>query len=805
MRITQKGIIGTVATIILVMLAVGAVGYYLVTRSFPKISGTISVQGLTHEVKVYRDEYGVPHISAQSEYDAFFAVGYTHAQDRLWQMDLMRRAGSGRLSEVLGEPALKIDKMFRTLGLWRHAQKLSQFIDEDTRKALQAYADGVNQFISTHNGKYPIEFDMLNIEPEPWTVEHSLLVSRLMAWELNYSRWVDLLLAELVQRFGEEKAKEIFPYWPEDAPFIIPKELKGKSVANDLRPLFDAEGEYRSLLGFHALESGSNAWVVSGKKSVTGKPILANDPHLLLMSPGRWYEIHIAAPTFDVAGMSIPGVPFVVAGRNQRIAWGITNAMMDDNDYYFEEVDSLQHPTRYKFNDEWRPIVEVVDTIMVKGLLPVALSIYSTHRGPIVNKMEPTAQSLTSLISMHWVGHEISNEAGAFYRISKASNWQEFQEALKLFAVPAQNFVYADVDGNIGYRTGGRLPIRKTKGPTLPFPGWTDEYDWKGFVPFDQMPHVFNPPEGFVATANNKIIDDSYPYHISNYWESPWRSIRISEVLREQEKFTMEDMQRLQFDLLSTQAREFVPYILHAYDSVAVTDPVVKTMLEYFHNWTYEMRKEDVSTTLFQATVTKLVYNTFHNKMGDRLYSLYDTLASTPLSALSHLLKNPDSEWFDDWKTPERQTRDDCIRKSVSDALSDLKARLGGELKEWRWGRLHTVTFGHVFGVNKLLAGFFNVGPFPVGGSHATVNVGQYFLAHPYESVVGPSMRQIFDLADVNDTRTVLPPGQSGQVFTQHYKDQVMLWLNGGYKIRPMQMSVIESTCRDVLTLKPIP
>jgi penicillin G amidase len=805
MQITKNGMIGTLASITVVLLTIGIIGYYLITRSFPKVSGIVKVQGISHEVRVYRDDYGVPHINGQNEYDAFFAVGYTHAQDRLWQMDLTRRAGSGRLSEVLGESTLKIDKMFRTLGLLKHAQKLSQFIDEDTRKALQAYADGVNQFISTHKGKYPIEFDMLQIEPEIWTVDHSLLVSRLMAWELNYSRWVDLLLAELIQRFGEERAKEIFPYWPEEAPSIINKKQKVKNIAQDLRPFFDAEGEYRSLLRLKAIECGSNAWAVSGKKSVTGKPILANDPHLLLMSPGRWYEIQITTPTIDVGGMSIPGVPFVIAGRNQRIAWGVTNAMMDDNDYYYEEVDSLQQPTLYKFNNEWRPIVETVDTITVKGSLPIALSIYITHRGPIVNKMEPTAQALTSLVSMRWVGHELSNEAGAFYRIDKASNWQEFQEALKMFAAPAQNFVYADVDGNIGYRTAGKLPIRKTKGPTLPFPGLTDEYDWKGFVPFDQMPNNFNPPEGFVVTANNKIIDDSYPYHISSHWESPWRSIRIREVLNEQELFTLEDIQRLQLDLLSIQARELVPYFIHAYDSVTVTDPDVNTMLEYFRNWSFEMRKEDVCTTLFQAAVTKLVFNTFHNKMGDRLYSLYDTLASTPLSALSHLLKNPDSEWFDDWKTPDRETRDDCIRKSVSDALNDLKERLGGELKEWQWGRLHTVTFGHVFGANKILAGFFNVGPFAVGGSHATVNVGQYFLNHPYENAVGPSMRQIFDLADINNTRTVLPPGQSGQVFSKHYKDQVMLWLNGGYNVRPMQLSVYESTCRDVLTLEPIP
>lgn len=803
MHISKQKIVGIIATIVALSVIAVAIGYYLVTRSFSKTSGTIDVNGLSQEVEINWDEYGVPHIEAHSEHDAFFAVGFVHAQDRLWQMELFRRAGSGRLSEILGDRTLSIDKMFRTLKFWRQAQKLSQALDQQTRAALQAYSDGVNEYIATHKGHFPIEFDMLNFEPEPWTVEHSILLSRLMAWELNYARWVDLLLGELVQQFGADTAKEIFPYWPEDAPLIIPKEFKGKKIADNLLPFFEAEGNYRSLFGLRPLETGSNAWAVSGAKSTTGKPILANDPHLILMAPARWYELHMTAPGIDVAGMSIAGDPFVILGRNQRIAWGVTNAMMDDEDFYVEQVDSLQHPTRYRLNNEWRPIQEEIDTIFVKGALPVVLSVYSTHRGPIVNKFEPTAQNINALVSMRWVGYEASNEAGAFYRLDKANNWQEFQEALKLFAVPAQNFVYADVDGNIGYILGGWLPIRTTKGPTLPFPGWTTEYDWHGFVPIHQMPRIFNPAEGFVAAANNKIIDDSYPYYISNHWESPWRSIRINEILKEPGKFSMEDNERLQFDLVSTHAREVVPVIRRAFDSTTVTDPDVKTMLEYFKNWNFEMRKEDVSTTLFQATITRMVFNMFHNRMGDRLYGLYDTLASTPLSALSHLLKNPDSEWFDDPRTPIRETRDDMIRKSVSDALRDLHAGIGGELKEWRWGRVHTVTFEHLSGANALLAGFFNVGPFPIGGSHSTVNVGQFFLAHPFKSAVGASMRQIFNLADINDTRTVVPPGQSGQVFSSHYKDQIAMWLAGAYKVRPMERSAVEAACRDVLILEP--
>ncbi len=800
----NKTLIGLLTTIIIILIFSMIVGYFLITRSFPTLSGNIVLQGLKSEVTIMRDSFGVPYIDAQQDGDAFFAVGYVHAQDRLFQMELIRRAGSGRLSEIFGESTLNIDKMFRVLGFVKQSKLLLLSLDADTRSALQSYSDGVNEFIRTHKGKYPIEYDMLNIEPEEWTVENSLLLSRMMAWELNYSRWVDLLLAELIQKYGEEKAKEIFPYWQEDAPLIISAGIWKKNIAETLYPFFDAEGEYRKLFGFRSLESGSNAWVVSGLKTISGMPIIANDPHLNLMLPARWYEIHISYPTNIVSGMSLPGVPFVIIGRNQKIAWGVTNAMLDDCDYFIEHVDSIQYPTKYLFNNQWLPIKEEIDTILVKESLPVIFSSYHTHRGPIINKIEPNAKHMTTLISMKWVGYEISNEAGAFFKINKAVNWAEFQEALRTYYAPAQNFVYADVHGNIGYRTGGKIPIRKNKGPTLPFPGWVDNYDWKGFVPFEQMPQVFNPKEGFIATANNKIVDDSYPYHISNHYEPHWRIKRINNILSEQPKFSVEDIQRLQNDLVSVHAQEVTPLILQSFDSSYVPNSNVKIALEYFRNWNYEMRSEDVSTTLFQTFINKMIYNVFGNKMDDRLYRLYDTLSSVPLTALSRLFKNPKSEWFDDPQTPFKELRNDVIRKSMNDAVEYLQNELGGKLKEWQWGKLHTVTFKHVFGEDKLLASFFNVSKYAIGGSHSTVKVSQYSIANSFESVVGPSMRQIINLADQNDTRTVLPPGQSGQVFTKHYKDQVGLWLNGGYKIRPMTIEVIKSICKNKMILKPV-
>ncbi|MGB2869078.1 MAG: penicillin acylase family protein [Bacteroidota bacterium] len=803
MSLRAKILVGVGVTFVFVVLTSIIVAYYLVTKSFPKVGGSLSLSGLQHDVKIYRDEFGVPHLVAESDHDAYFAVGFVHAQERLWQMELIRRAGMGRLSEVLGPPALKTDKMFRTLGLWGLTDRLLETIDPETRDALQAYADGVNSFIRSNKGRYPVEFDMLGIEPEEWDIRHSLLVSRLMAWELNFSRWVDILLGVLVERFGEEKAREIFPEWPKDAPVIVPPELKGGNVTPMAMQLLDADRSYRSLMGIEDLQSGSNAWVVSGSKSATGKPILANDPHLVLTTPGRWFELHMLAPNLDVMGATIPGVPFVVIGRNQHIAWGLTNAMMDDEDFYIEDVDSAQHPTRYRFNNAWRPVVERVDTIMVKDALPVLLSVYSTHRGPIINKMESSAQFSRYLLSMRWVGHEISNEARTFLLMNRASTWQQFQEALQNFAAPAQNFVYADVDGNIGYYTGGKLPIRKSKGATLPYPGWTDAYDWQGFVPFRDMPKQFNPPSGFLVTANNKIVDDSYPYHISNLWEPPWRAERIVELLQGPEKFTLEDFQRLQMDLFSPHARQVVPVILHAFEGREVRDKEIETALSYFRNWNFEMRPDDISTTLFQATFLNIIRNTFRDEMGDEVLGLYDTLSSVPMTVTTRLLEDSVSTWFDNISTPQHETRDDIVRLSLGEALHELKLSLGGELKEWRWGRLHKLTFGHVFGGNELLKPIFNVGPFSVGGSHSTVCVGEFRLANPFVNTVGASTRQIFDLSNPDNNRAVTPPGQSGHVFNRHYQDQVGLWLNGGYRTTIMTRSKIEQTCSDVLTLHP--
>ncbi|HWP82158.1 MAG TPA: penicillin acylase family protein [Bacteroidota bacterium] len=796
-------LIGLTFFIIIFLIAAAGVGYYLITRSFPKTSGTISMQGLHAEVRIYRDDHGVPHVEAQREADGYFAVGFLHAQDRLWQMELARRAGMGRLAEVLGDSALKFDRMFRTLGVWRQAQRIAAQLDGPTRTAIEAYAKGVNACIQESEGAYPVEFDLLGIRPEPWTVEHTIVIARLMAWELNYSRWVDIVLGEIVRRFGVRKGGEVFPQWPKEVPPIV-SALGQQPLLPLAEEFLNTEKDFRRLLGGSGVTGGSNSWVVSGKKTVSGKPLLANDPHLMFFLPGRWYELHLSTPEFEVQGTSIAGVPFVVIGRNRFIAWGLTNGMVDDHDYFVEEVDSLQHPTHYRFNGQWLPLQQRIDTILVKDNVPVLLTTYHTHRGPIINRIEPSAVLSSSLLSIRWVGHEITNEAKTFYLLQRAQNWHEFREALRYFSVPAQNFVYADVEGNIGYRLGGAIPIRRTTGPTLPAPGWNDEYDWKGFVPFDMMPEEFNPPSGFIATANNKIIDDSYPYYITDLWEPHWRVARITELLAGGDKFSVEDMQRIQLDVQSIHARELVPLILAAFPDSLVSDQRVRTTLTYFRNWAFEMTRDDVATTLFQAFCTNVVKRVLEDELGETILYYYQEVPAIPLRVVSRMLHEGTSEWLDDVSTEHRESRDEIIRQALENAIKQLQTDLGGELKEWRWGRLHTVEFQHTFGANDLLRGIFNVGPIPIGGSHSTVNKGDYELNAPFVNTVGPSTRQIYDLADPTNTRAVSPPGQSGQVFHKHFDDQMVLWLGGGYRSFPMSLDAVKSRDHDLLILEPV-
>ncbi|MFA6469105.1 MAG: penicillin acylase family protein [Bacteroidota bacterium] len=796
-----KIIIGAGLSLFVIVCALFFILRYLVTKSYPEVDGEITVTGLRQSVKIYRDEFGVPHINAQNEYDLFFAQGYVQAQDRLWQMDLTRRAGEGRLSEILGTPTVKFDKMLKTVGFKRIAEQLEQQLHPQSREILRAYSDGINEFIRTHKGKFPVEFDMLNYEPEEWRPVHSLMISRLMAWELNISWHVDVVLGELVAKLGEEKARMVFPTYPENGPVIVENTAARKQL-HALQKFASLHKEFKQFFGTTGTHIGSNAWAVSPQKSVSGKAMLANDPHLGLSLPAKWYEIHLTGGAVNVAGMSLPGTPLVILGHNANVAWGFTNVMADDADFYFEKTDSLG-ADKYLFKGEWKDIEILYDTVRVKDSSEVPFVIRKTIHGPAVNEIYPLEEIASSdFITMKWTGFEMSDELYAIYLVNISHDWQSFLNGVREFTVPGQNFVYADKNGNIGYHPGVRLPKRASTNPTLPFAGWTGEHEWLGYIPFEQLPSSFNPPEGFIATANNKTTNVT-DYHISNLWEPPSRIQRIREVLQAKQLFDVSDFKRLQNDTYSHFAKEMTPFILSAFSQAAISDSKTETAINYFRNWNFQYGKDDVPAAIFELFFHHLISNLFRDEMGNELFKQYIYLANMPYRVTLSLLNDTGTVWFDNVNTPEIETRDEIIRKSLEDALNDCAEKLGGQMKEWRWGRLHTLTLKHPFGDIAVLQSIMNIGPFEVSGSGTTVNNGEYRLGTPYSMTLGPSMRSIVDFGNVNSALSVIPSGQSGQPMHDHYSDQTPLWKNGEYHTMPIDESEVVKISKNILYLVP--
>jgi penicillin amidase len=789
------------AAVLVVLLAAGALFFrYQIRKSFPVTSGSLRVSGLQHTVTVIRDGYGVPSIEAQNEHDLMVATGFVHAQDRLWQMDLERRAGEGRLSELFGAATLPFDKMFRIVGIRRSAEAIAGAIDAASLERLQWYADGVNAFIAGAHGRLPAEFDLLNYQPEPWTPLHSIVIGRLMAWELNLSWWTDVTYGMIAERVGLMAALEIMPGFPAEVPPTVPA-ADWRSYASLGRDYMHAARDFGAAFASASISGGSNAWVIAPSRSATGAVLLANDTHLRLESPSRWYEMQMLAPGINVRGMSLAGVPAVVAGRNARIAWGITNVMADDADFYAEWLDSLSGTT-YLYDGHWRPVRTINEEISVRGDSVRPLTIRLTHHGPLISDVVTPAHHARPAyaVSMRWTGNEIDDQFGAFLRIDRAQNWKEFVAGVREFAVPGQNFVYGDSGGTIGYWCGAKIPIRSGRSSLLPLPGWDPAVEWRGFVPFAKLPHRLNPPEGFIATANNKIVDNTYPYHISDLWEPASRIQRLNAVLgRKEDVFSMQDFEWLQNDTYSYYARELVPYIMHACGDSAAAFPGGERVYEYFRNWNFQFSRDDLATTIFQVFLIRLFHNTFGDEMGEDLLHDWMTLSNIPLRVMAQLVREGTSSWFDDIASPGTETRDDIIRKSLREAVGELDRRLGSDNRMWRWGDLHTVELRHPFGRRKPLDRIFNIGPFPAGGGPTALMSCEYSLNEPFGVTVGPSFRQIFDLAGDGAIRSVLPSGQSGQAFHRHYDDQTRLWLNGGYRVSSFTTRALDGAERLLL------
>ncbi|MEW6509704.1 MAG: penicillin acylase family protein [Bacteroidota bacterium] len=793
---------GTVGVLLALLLAAALFLRYQIRKSFPVDSGLLSVPGLDSAVTVSRDPYGVPVVDARNEHDLMFATGFVHAQDRLWQMDLVRHAGEGRLSELFGQSTVPFDRMFRIVGIRRTAEAIAATMSPASLERLQWYADGVNACIATAGGDLPVEFDLLGYRPEPWTPVHSILVGRLMAWELNLSWWTDITYGLVADKVGPLRALDLMPADPPEVPPAVPAG-EWRAYASLGRSYLHVARSYAERFGRASVMGGSNAWVIGRGRSSSGAVILANDTHLQLESPSRWYEIQMQMPGIRVRGMSIAGVPAVVCGRNGSLAWGVTNVMADDADFYAEQLDSTGG-TSYAYGATWRPIRELREEISVLGDSAVPLTIRMTHHGPIISDVDyPLKRAqVPYVVSMRWTGNEQDDQFGAITAINRATNWKEFIAGVHEFAVPGQNFVYGDSAGNIGYWCGAKIPLRAARSSLLPLPGWDPAAEWRGYVPFARLPHRFNPPEGFIAMANNKLVDDSYPYRISDLWEPSSRIERLNTVLgRTGDRFALQDFEWLQNDAYSYYAREIVPFIREAFADSGAGFPGSTRVFEYFNNWNFQFAKEDIATSILQMFLVRLVRNVYADEMGEDLLHDWVMLSNIPLRVTAKLLREGTSPWFDDVTTEAVETRDVIIRRSLREAMEELDHRFGSDTKLWRWGELHTVVLEHPFGKRRPLDRVFNIGPFPVNGASTALVSGEYNFNDPFKVTVGPSFRQIFDFAGDGPVRSVLPSGQSGQAFHLHYDDQVQLWLNGGYRISSFSHPV--SVGAAILTLTP--
>jgi len=769
-----------------VLLAAGGLatglGIYAVRRAFPQTSGRAVLPGLHGTVEVMRDRWGIPHVFAQDDRDLFFAQGYVHAQDRLWQMEFHRRVSAGRLSEIFGSATLETDRFLRTVGLRRAAEAEAAQLDAETKAVLDAYAAGVNAYIDARRSRLPLEFTLLRFAPEPWSPVDTLAFAKLMAWNLSGNWESEILRAHLVSRFGEAGMARLLPPYPTEMPVIVPE-------GADYRP-FRAAAALR-LAGLAPVRPGigSNNWVVAGSRTTTGRPLLANDPHLEAAMPSIWYEMHLSSEGFNVAGATFAGTPGVVIGHNDRIAWGVTNAGPDVQDLYLERVHP-DDPTLYEYQGGWERATVVEEVIHVKGRPePVALPVRITRHGPLLNGV---VDGLDAFVALRWTALEPGSITTALLRLNRAGNWDEFRDALRRWTVPAQNFVYADRDGNIGYQLPGRIPVRAKGTGLLPVPGWTGEYEWTGEIPFDELPSSFNPERGYIITANNRIIPEGYPRFIAAEWDPGFRARRIETMLTAAAQVSPELAADIQLDRTSLPAQA----MLEGLETVRVTDEPAASLLAELRAWDGVLAPESRAAAIYEAFRVALPALLFERWLGPDMFKRYLERSDAWTLTTLRLLTEPSSPWWGP------AGRDAVVAQALAKAEETLRERLGPNRSRWTWGRLHVMEFEHPLGRVRALRGIFNAPAPPTGGDAFTVNNGG-FSVKTFRQVVVASYRQILDVGEWDRSMAIHTTGQSGLPFHHHYRDFVTPWAAGQYHTLPFAVRRVREIVESSLTLAP--
>ena len=800
-------------------------------KSFPQIDGEIQLAELDGPVDIYRDQMGIPHIYATTQHDLFLAQGYVHAQERFWQMDYYRHVGEGRTAEMFGASAVEADTFLTTLGWRKTSIEEYKALSQESKDRLMAYADGVNAYIEGKpNEELSLEYAILGLpilNPDykvaPWEPIHTLAWAKALAWDLRSNFDEEIQRAVLMKALAPEQMMELFPPYPEDHPLIVNTIGEG-SPAGGSFPIaaIDIPDETLAVLQHNAslldkvlgpLDDGvgSNSWAVSGNLTTTGKPLLANDPHLGIAMPSIWYQISLYCRPkndqcpFDLAGFSLAGAPGIILGHNDHIAWGFTFANEDVMDLFIEKVNP-ENPNQYEVEGHWVDFDIRKETINVGGGEPVEITVRSTRHGPVIsnsygplkNDGDPKDKEFVPfkdragvdlpenyVIALSWTalstGNTLTegNPLEAIWGFNEAQNWEEFREAASIFHTPGNNLLYADVDGNIAYQTGGDVPIRKVGDGSIPVPGWNSEYDWVGVIPFEELPYTLNPVEGFIAPVNNMIVGDDYPYFISRDWDYGFRANRIVGLIENAPgKINIPYFQMMQADSYDASAEFYVPVLLQM--DAQFAKPSEAIAFDLLKNWDYQAKADSQAAAVYEAFWRHLLKNTFNDELperywadgGDRWFEVTRNL-------------NINSPWWDDISTPDvKETRNDILKKSFIEGVDELEGTLGNDPDKWNWGGLHGAIFRNSplgeTGIG-LIDSLFNRGPFATGGGPSIVNATSWNSVEGYEVTNLPSMRAIYDFSDFSKSLTVHTTGQSGHAYHPHYDDMAPLWANIEY------------------------
>ncbi|CUR57814.1 Penicillin amidase [metagenome] len=845
-----KWVAGISAALVLLLLATLVFAYVMVRRPLPRLDGEIQLAGLSASVEVIRDDHGIPQIYADTTTDLMMAQGYVHAQDRFYDMDIRRHITAGRLSELFGSETLDTDKSVRTMG-WRHvAEQELALISPDTRAALQAYADGVNAYLDTHSpSEISVEYSLLratglDYEPEPWTPVDSLAWLKAMAWDLrgNMDDEIDRVLLSV--NHEQEQVDQLYPAYPfaDHAPIVdqgavvdgvFEQAADPGGTRNPKRPAYTAgqvsavRAVHRALRAVPALMGsgragadglGSNSWVVDGAHSATGEPLLANDPHLGVSMPGIWSQVGLHCRTvgadcpFEVSGFSFAGVPGVVIGHNADVAWGFTNLGPDVTDLYLEKI----RGERWLYDGAYRPLSIRKEVIKVRGGDDFDLTVRSTKHGPLLSDVSTELSTVGAnadapagpdpgngfAVALEWTALHPAATADAIFELALAADWEQFRAAASHFAVPAQNMVYADTSGHIGYQAPGRIPIRKSgNNGLLPSAGWLPKNDWTGTsVPFQALPNVLDPDEGFIATANQAVIGPGYPYFLTSDWDYGYRSQRIREQLEKEGELSVSEMAGLQLDTHNSLAPTLVPYLLDI-DLPAGYDSDGQRLLA---DWDFSQPADSAAAAYYNVAWKNILALTFHDELRE---SLWPDGGGRWWLVMTGLLTKPSSPWWDDRTTDDVvETRDDILGRALVDARDELTRREALDPDAWQWGRLHhldlhNATLGEsgIGVVERLL----NRNDYEVGGSGSAVDATSWDAAEGYEVAFAPSMRMVVSLADFDKSRWVNLTGVSGHPLSGHYTDQTDLYVAGDTLPWLFGRSAVEDTAEHTLTLTP--